>query len=176
MAEQVILVDDDDQEIGEMEKMEAHRNGALHRAISVFIFNDGGELLLQLRAAEKYHSPGVWSNTCCSHPRPGETDMAAARRRLNEEMGMDCELVQWCSLHYRAQFDNGLTEHEYDHVFIGVTNTLPVLNPAEVAAFRYIRIEELKDAIAKNPEHFTPWLPLCLEQIELKKKENDNNA
>lgn len=176
MTEQVILVDENDLEIGAMEKMEAHKTGVLHRAISVFIFNGEGQLLLQLRAAGKYHSPGKWSNTCCSHPRPGETNIAAARRRLNEEMGLDCELVDWCSLHYRAEFNNGLVEHEFDHIFIGVTNRLPILNPLEAAAYQYVRMEDLKYAIVENPERFTPWLPLCLEQIELKKKENENNA
>jgi len=176
MIDEVILVDENDRETGTMEKMRAHRKGALHRAVSVFIFNGAGELLLQQRAAGKYHSPGKWSNTCCSHPRPGETELAAARRRLNEEMGMDCELIKWCELLYRAEFDNGLTENEFDHIFLGVTNRLPVINPQEVATYQYMAVEALETAIRQNPERFTHWLPLCLEQIELKKKQNETGA
>lgn len=173
--EQVILVDKNDHEVGIMEKMEAHRSGTLHRAISVFIFNADGQLLLQQRAADKYHCPGKWSNTCCSHPRPGEPTMDAARRRLQEEMGMDCWLVHWCALRYLAAFDNGLTEHEYDHIFLGVTNQLPSFNPREVSAYQYIRLEELNRAIEEKPDRFTPWLSLCLAQIELKKRAYENS-
>lgn len=174
MKDEVILVDENDNEIGRMEKMEAHQRGELHRAVSVFVFNGVGKLLLQQRAAGKYHSPGRWSNTCCTHPQPGETSIEAAHRRLREEMGMDCNLIKWCELLYRAEFDNGLTEHEYDHIFIGVTNNLPVLNPAEVASYRYVEMEDLKKAMDWTPEDYTPWLGLCLKQIELKTKNNAN--
>lgn len=176
MLEEVILVDENDTVLGKMEKMQAHVTGALHRAISVFVFNGGGQLLLQKRAGTKYHSPGKWSNTCCTHPHPGETNAIAARRRLNEEMGMDCELIDWCDLLYRAEFDNGLIEHEYDHIFIGVTNRLPVLNPAEAEAYEYVEMDRLKRLIEEYPERYTPWLSLCLEKIDLKRKENESLA
>lgn len=173
--EQVILVDENDMELGRMEKMQAHVSGSLHRAISVFVFDGEGKLLLQQRAAGKYHCAGKWSNTCCTHPYPGETNLAAARRRLNEEMGMDCGLMPWGHILYRAAFDNGLIEHEYDHIFIGVSNRLPVINPAEAAAYQYVSIDELKTAIAQHPDEFTPWLSLCLDQIELKNQQTEIN-
>lgn len=174
--EEVILVDENDVELGRMGKIQAHRVGALHRAISVFIFNGSGQLLLQRRAAEKYHSPGKWSNTCCTHPRPGEANADAASRRLYEEMGMSCTLIAWGNLLYRSEFENGLIEHEYDHIFIGVTNSLPVMNPSEVEAYKYVELRTLQQDIQQHPERYTSWLGLCLEKMDLKTKENENLA
>ena len=133
MEEQVILVDTDDQPLGLMPKMEAHEKGVLHRAFSVFVLNDKGELMLQQRALHKYHSPGLWTNTCCSHQRDGETNIAAGKRRLHEEMGFVTELREVTSFIYKAPFDNGLTEHELDHIMIGNFNDTPNINPEEVA-------------------------------------------
>ena len=176
MLEEVILVDENDVELGRMEKMEAHLHGALHRAVSVFIFNGGGQLLLQKRAAEKYHSPGKWSNTCCTHPRPGESTLDAASRRLYEEMGMNCALVAWSCLLYRSEFENGLIEHEYVHIFVGVTNSLPVVNPLEVEAYQYVELKTLQQNIEQYPERYTTWLGLCIAKLDLKTKENENTA
>lgn len=170
MTEEVILVNERDEFLGTMEKMEAHQKGVLHRAVSVFVFNGGGKLLLQKRALGKYHSPAKWSNTCCTHPRPGETTMDAARRRLREEMGMDCTLIKWGELLYRADLDNGLTEHEFDHIYFGVTNTLPEPNPAEVAAYRFIEMQELVRDLTEHPEQYTPWLQPALNVIEKNRK------
>ena len=166
--ENVILVDDNDIVQGTMEKMQAHLTGSLHRAISVFIFNSRGEFLLQQRALEKYHSAGKWSNTSCSHPRPGESNIDAAHRRLKEEMGLSCELKPWFNFTYHAEFENGLTEHEYDHVFIGTSNALPHPDPLEVASFKYIGKEELEADIHQNPEQYTVWFKLCLDHINKK--------
>ncbi len=160
--ESVILVNDMDVELGVMEKMEAHRKGALHRAISVFVFNEQGDYLLQQRAEEKYHSAGKWSNTCCSHPRPGETMLAAANRRLKEEMGLDCKLAYWFSFKYRAELDHGLTEHEYDHVFMGMTNELPHPDPSEVSSFKYISRKDLEEDLIINPDDYSEWFKICL--------------
>ena len=132
IEEQVILVDENDTQIGLMPKMEAHEKALLHRAFSVFSFNDSGELLLQQRAADKYHSPLQWTNTCCSHQREGESNIEAGKRRLQEEMGFSCELSEVFSFIYKAPFDNGLTEHELDHVMIGKFNGVPEVNPEEV--------------------------------------------
>lgn len=162
---QVILVNEYDQEIGQMEKMEAHEKGLLHRAFSVFIFNSEGEMLLQKRALHKYHSPGLWTNSCCSHPYPNENVYDAANRRLNEEMGMSTDLNFAFSFQYKAEFDNGLIEHEYDHVFIGRTDQAPKLNPEEVAEFKYISIDELIQDIEINPDDYTPWFKICLNEV-----------
>lgn len=162
---QVILVNEYDQEIGQMEKMEAHEKGLLHRAFSVFIFNSEGEMLLQKRALHKYHSPGLWTNSCCSHPYPNENVYDAANRRLNEEMGMSTDLNFAFSFQYKAEFDNGLIEHEYDHVFIGRTDQAPKLNPEEVAEFKYISIDELIQDIEINPDNYTPWFKICLNEV-----------
>lgn len=165
MLEEVILVDQNDQQTGTMEKLEAHRLGLLHRAFSVFVFNSKGELLLQQRALDKYHSAGKWTNTCCSHPRPGETNEDAAHRRLREEMGMDCNLEYGFSFLYKATFSNALTEHEYDHVFFGSSDELPVLNPLEVASFRYMSLETLARDLQDRPDVYTPWLKICFDQV-----------
>lgn len=166
MTEYVSLVDDQDNEIGVMEKMQAHQEALLHRAISVFIFNDKKELLLQQRAEEKYHSPLLWTNTCCSHPRPGEVLMDAANRRLMEEMRMACNLTYEFSFTYKAVLTEELTEHEFDHVFFGESNTLPVPDPSEVADWKYMPLEEIENDMEKNPGVYTSWFKLMLDKIK----------
>ena len=163
--EKVILVDENDKPIGTMGKLEVHQKGQLHRAFSVFIFNDKGELLLQRRALSKYHSAGLWTNTCCSHPQPNEETLAAANRRLQEEMGMDTILIHKTSFIYKTPFDNGLTEHEFDHVFIGQSNENPIINPEEVYSFKWMTLEKVKEAIKKDPENFTSWFRIALENV-----------
>lgn len=165
MIEQVILVDRSDTAIGQMEKMEAHEKGLLHRAFSVFIFNSKGELLLQQRAAHKYHSAGLWTNTCCSHPRPGELNDAAAMRRLREEMGMKCELSYGFNFIYKATFKDGLIEHELDHVFFGISDDSPVINTEEVESYKYVDVDFLLEDVQRNPDKYTPWLKICLERV-----------
>ncbi|EDM36687.1 putative isopentenyl-diphosphate delta-isomerase [Pedobacter sp. BAL39] len=165
MTEHVILVDADDVEVGTMPKMEAHLEGRLHRAFSVFIFNSGGELLLQRRALEKYHSGGKWTNTCCSHPREGEDTLLAAQRRLMEEMGMIADLNHEFSFLYKAELSNGLTEHEYDHVFFGISDQVPDPDPEEVADFRYLRLEVLQEELNVHPEQYTEWLKICFDRV-----------
>lgn len=165
MTEQVILVDEQDNEIGTMQKMEAHLKGRLHRAFSVFIFNDKGELLLQQRAVDKYHSGGKWTNTCCSHPRLGEDTLAAANRRLYEEMGMQCELKYGFSFMYQAVVNESLSENEYDHVYFGVSNDFPAPNAEEVSDFRYITMDSLKTDIDKHPNAYTEWLKICFDKV-----------
>ena len=166
--EKVILVDENDCEIGLMEKMEAHEKALLHRAFSVFVFNDEGKLLLQRRAAHKYHSAGLWTNTCCSHQRQGETTLEASHRRLQEEMGFDCELEEKFSFIYKVNFDNGLSEHEYDHVVFGNFNEEPQINPDEVSDFRYVSIKEIKEAIELDKSQFTFWFLVAFDQLEQK--------
>jgi isopentenyl-diphosphate delta-isomerase len=162
--EQVVLVDSSDNEIGAMEKMEAHLQGLLHRAISVFIFNSKGELLLQQRAAGKYHSSGLWTNTCCSHPRPGEDVKDAANRRLYEEMGLKCPLREAFSFTYKAELDNQLTEHEFDHVFVGTTDDTPDADASEAAGWKYMALPELAQDIKAHPEKYTEWFKICLRE------------
>lgn len=163
--EEVILVDDQDRPIGTMEKMEAHAKGQLHRAFSIFVFNSDGELLLHQRAFDKYHSGGLWTNTCCSHPRPGESVLEAGHRRLMEEMGMACDLQERFSFVYRSELDQGLIEHELDHVMFGVSDDLPVLNPEEVAAYRYASLEEISEEMADDPDLFTEWFKICFAEV-----------
>lgn len=163
--EKVILVDENDKETGLMEKLEAHKSGLLHRAISVFIFNKKNELLLQKRALNKYHSAGLWTNTCCSHPRAGEETKAAAIRRLQEEMGLNTKLKWSFSFHYKATLENGLTENELDHVFIGSHDAAPVPNPDEVIEWKYVNMEDLKSDINTNPENYTFWFKLILDRV-----------
>jgi isopentenyl-diphosphate delta-isomerase len=158
---QIILVDNLDQEIGLMDKLEAHQKGLLHRAISVFIFNSEGKLLLQQRATSKYHSPGLWTNTACSHPYPGETTLQSAVRRLKEEMGMETDLQKAFHFIYRAEFSNGLIEHEFDHVFVGRSDIAPTPDPDEVMNFKYLSKEEIDLSVASSPELFTEWFKLC---------------
>lgn len=160
-----MLVNSDGQGIGTMDKMAAHRKGALHRAFSVFIFNSTGQLLLQQRALDKYHSAGLWTNTCCSHPRLGEFTPDAAHRRLQEEMGLDCELTELFQFSYRHEFENGMIENEYDHVFMGISDELPLPDPAEVAGFRYIDTDLLLFELLEQPDQYTAWFKICLEQV-----------
>ncbi|MBK7384088.1 MAG: isopentenyl-diphosphate Delta-isomerase [Flavobacteriales bacterium] len=162
VAEQVVLVDMNDRELGTMEKMSAHREGLLHRAFSVFVFNANGDLLIQQRAAGKYHSAGLWSNTCCGHPRPGEKVKQAAERRLKEEMGFECELTTVLVFTYRAELAEGLSEHELDHVLIGMCNTTPQPSSAEVADHRYVSRDLLRMELERDPSVFTSWFPLCV--------------
>lgn len=164
MLEEVILVDEHDNEIGLMEKMEAHEKALLHRAFSVFVFNKKGELLLQQRALHKYHSGGLWTNTCCSHPRKGEEVIQSAHRRLMEEMGFDCELELKHKFIYKAPFTNGLTEHELDYIFTGEYEVAPKPNPDEVASYRWIEVVQLQKEIEEHPENFTVWFRIILDQ------------
>lgn len=162
----VILVDEQDNAIGTMGKMEAHEKALLHRAFSIFIFNNKGELLLQKRADKKYHSAGLWTNTCCSHPRPGEDTLAAAHRRLKEEMGFTTRMEKAFSFVYKAPFDNGLTEHEFDHVFIGEYNGPVYPDPEEVSQFSYQSMGNIKSGIALQPSLYTEWFKIAFPQLE----------
>ena len=169
--EQVVLVDEKDNQIGVEEKIRAHENGGrLHRAFSIFIFNPRGELLLQQRASVKYHFAGFWSNTCCGHPRPGEGLEAAAHRRLREEMSFDTELREVKSLIYRASFQNGLTEWEFDHAFVGVFRGEPKPNPEEISDYKWIGLHDLKRDIRENPDRYTPWFKIFLEKIDFERE------
>jgi isopentenyl-diphosphate delta-isomerase len=163
--EQIILVDRNDSETGSGEKMDVHRNGQLHRAFSIFVFNSRGETLLQQRAEGKYHSAGLWTNTCCSHPRTGESLEEAVHRRLKEEMGFDCNLREAFSFIYRSEFGNGLTEHEFDHVFVGRFDGIPSPDKSEVSSFRWVGLEELIADIKNSPEKYTYWLKDCIGRV-----------
>jgi len=163
--EQVILVDKNDQPIGTMPKMEAHEKALLHRAFSVFVMNGKGETMLQQRAAHKYHSPLLWTNTCCSHQRVGESNIEAGKRRLQEEMGFVTELEELFSFTYKAAFDNGLTEHEFDHVMIGSFEGTPNINPDEVADWQWVKPEDVKIDIENNPEKYTAWFKIIFEKF-----------
>lgn len=163
--ENVILVNENDEQIGLMEKIEAHEKALLHRAFSVFILNDKGELMLQQRALHKYHSPGLWTNTCCSHQREGESNITAGKRRLQEEMGFVTELAEAVSFIYKAPFDNGLTEHEYDHVMTGIYNEAPVINPDEVADWKWMDVQAVKEDIGKNPDEYTAWFKIIFDKF-----------
>ena len=165
--EYVILVNDNDMPLGAMEKMEAHERGKLHRAFSIFIFNQKGEMMLQKRADDKYHSPGLWTNTVCSHPRPGEDVEAAAHRRLKEEMGFDCPLSELFSFQYKANVGGGLTENEFDHVFIGNTDVQPVPNPEEVSEWKYISLQDVLADIKENPDDYTEWFKIAVVELKL---------
>lgn len=163
---EVILVDEQDNAIGSMGKMEVHEKALLHRAFSIFIFNKKGELLLQKRAANKYHSAGLWTNTCCSHPRPGEDTSTAAHNRLQQEMGFTTALSKTFSFIYKAPFDNGLTEHEYDHVFTGTYNGVVQPDPQEVSDYCYQPIAAIKSNIILQPGNFTEWFKIALPKLE----------
>lgn len=167
MKDLVILVDENDLEIGYLEKMEAHQKGMLHRAFSVLIFNSKNELLLQKRAASKYHSAGLWTNTCCSHPRPNEPMPEAVNRRLNEEMGIDLTPNFAYKFLYKAELENDLTEHELDYVFIGQCNDNPVINKQEVADWKFLSLHEIRKDIVKNPEQYTFWFKEILNNPDL---------
>ncbi|MTG98355.1 isopentenyl-diphosphate Delta-isomerase [Myroides albus] len=170
----VILVNENDEEIGVMEKIEAHEKALLHRAFSVFILNDKNEVMLQQRASEKYHSPLLWTNTCCSHQRAGETNIEAGRRRMVEEMGFEVPLKDVFSFIYKAPFDNGLTEHEFDHVMIGYYNGEPTVNREEVEAWKWMGIDDIKEDMEKQPELYTAWFKIIFSKfyhfIEAQKK------
>lgn len=163
--EQVILVNEKDEQIGLMPKMEAHEKALLHRAFSVFIFNDNNELMLQQRAFSKYHSPGLWTNTCCSHQREGESNLEAGKRRLFEEMGFVTDLKETTSFIYKAPFDNGLTEHELDHIMVGHYNQEPVINPNEVESWKWMDLEDVKVDMALHPEHYTAWFKIIFDKF-----------
>jgi len=162
--ENVILVNEKDEQIGLMPKMEAHQKALLHRAFSVFIFNENDELMLQQRALSKYHSPGLWTNTCCSHQREGETNIEAGKRRLEEEMGFSTELKDTVSFIYKAPFDNGLTEHEFDHILVGKYNDDPVLNPEEAADFKWLSLDEVRRDMEVNPHLYTAWFKIIFDK------------
>jgi isopentenyl-diphosphate Delta-isomerase len=161
----VILVDEEDNEIGTMEKLEAHRLGLLHRAFSVCLFNDQGEMLLQKRALKKYHSPGLWTNACCSHPHKGESVLEAATRRLEEEMGISAEVEEIFSLTYRRELDQNMIEHEYDHVLFGRFNGTPNINKDEVADWKYLKSIEILNQIKLNPNEWTEWFKIIMPKI-----------
>lgn len=163
--EKVILVDENDRPIGLMNKLEAHEKALLHRAFSVFVLNDNQELLLQQRAHHKYHSPLLWTNTCCSHQREGESNIEAGSRRLMEEMGMKVELTEMFHFIYKAPFDNGLTEHELDHVMIGYSNEEPVINKEEVESWKWMKIEDVKSDMKQNPDEYTVWFKIIFEEF-----------
>ena len=163
--EQVILVNQDNEQIGTMPKMEAHEKAVLHRAFSVFIVNDNGDIMLQQRAASKFHSPLLWTNTCCSHQRVGESNIEAGKRRLQVEMGFQAELKELFSFIYKAPFDNGLTEHEYDHVMLGNFNSEPNINPDEVEAWKWMSPEAVKEDISKNPNDYTAWFKIIFDKF-----------
>ena len=164
MEEHVILVDERDNQLGLMPKMEAHEKAVLHRAFSVFIFNSNGDLMLQQRAAHKYHSPLLWTNTCCSHQRDGESNIEAGKRRLVEEMGFSTELKEVFSFIYKAPFDNGLTEHELDHVMVGYFDGVPEVNPEEVASFKWMSLEAIKEDIELHPNLYTAWFKIIFKE------------
>lgn len=164
IEEQVILVNEQDEKIGLMPKMEAHEKAVLHRAFSVFIFNDKDQLMLQQRAKDKYHSPLLWANTCCSHQRDGESNIEAGKRRLQEEMGFVCELSEITSFIYKAPFENGLTEHELDHILVGNFNKNPRINFDEVERYKWMSIDEVKNDIALRPEIYTEWFKIIFEK------------
>ncbi len=167
---EVILIDEQDSPIGRMEKMEVHQKGLLHRAVTVYLFNHAGKLMLQQRALTKYHCGGLWSNTCCGHPYPGEEVQHAAERRLQEEMGLKVALNKITEIHYKVPVTDGLIEHELGHIFIGFTDELPQLNPEEAASFCYMSLTEVATAMHVAPEKFTPWFaltyPSIIEQLE----------
>lgn len=163
--ENVILVNINDEQIGLMPKLEAHEKAVLHRAFSVFILNNKNEIMLQQRANQKYHSPSLWTNTCCSHQRDGETNIQAGSRRLFEEMGFKTELKELFHFIYKAPFDNGLTEHELDHVMIGYYDVDPIINPDEVADWKWMSIEDVKKEMLVHPEIYTVWFKIIFDEF-----------
>ena len=165
VEEKVILVDTNDNPIGLMNKLEAHEKAVLHRAFSVFILNDKNELMLQQRAHLKYHSPLLWTNTCCSHQRENETNIQAGTRRLREEMGFETELKEMFHFIYKAPFDNGLTEHELDHVMLGNYNDTPFINKDEVESWKWMKIEDVKNDMIVNPDLYTVWFKIIFEEF-----------
>ncbi|MDR9401288.1 MAG: isopentenyl-diphosphate Delta-isomerase [Psychroflexus sp.] len=172
MKENVLLVDEKDQLLGKMEKIEAHEKGLLHRAFSVFVYNDQNELLLQKRAESKYHTPGLWTNTCCSHQRENESNIEAGKRRLQEEMGFTTDLENQFSFIYKAPFSNGLTEHEYDHILIGYYNGQPKPNPEEVADWKWMSLDEIEKDLHQHPDRYTAWFKILSEKYLAELKNN----
>ncbi len=161
----LILVNENDKAWGKLEKNLVHEKGLLHRAFSVFIFNSKGEMLLQQRANNKYHSAGLWTNACCSHPRFGEELNDAVERRLEEEMGLKCSTNFAFSFQYRAEFENGLIENEFDHVFVGISDEVPTPSQQEVSDWKYISVEELRKSILNEKESYTVWFQLIFEKV-----------
>lgn len=176
MEEYVILVDENDNKIGLMPKMLAHEKALLHRAFSVFIFNDKNELMLQQRALDKYHSPGLWTNTCCSHQRDGEDNIQAGMRRLHEEMGFVTDLEESVSFIYKAPFDNGLTEYEFDHVLVGRYNKEPEINSDEVASWKWMDLEEVKVDMTLDSANYTEWFKIIFEKYYEYLKRNEDES
>jgi len=164
MEEKVILVNENDEQIGLMEKIEAHEKALLHRAFSVFVYNDKNEVMIQQRALSKYHSPGLWTNTCCSHQKEGETNVEAGKRRLMEEMGFQTGLKEVTSFIYKAPFDNGLSEHEYDYILVGHYNDDPKINPDEVASWKWMSLEDIKKDMNNHPEKYTAWFKIIFDK------------
>ena len=164
--EKVVLVDKEDFQLGLMPKLEAHRKGVLHRAFSVFVFNSSKLLLMQKRSSLKYHSPGLWTNTCCSHQRDGESTVDAAKRRLNEEMGLNIDLKETFSFIYKANLENGLIEHEFDHVLVGFTDFNPKINTNEVEDWKWIDLSFLELDLDKNPNIYTEWFKIIFKRVK----------
>jgi len=178
MSDQVILVNEKDEQVGTMDKMEAHLQAKLHRAFSIFIFDGQGQMLMQQRAEGKYHSGGLWTNACCSHPAPDEETAVAASRRLKEEMGFSTPILKIFHFTYRASFENGLVEHEFDHVFLGVYNGKIDPDPNEVQDYCYKSLDEIRNSMEEHPEKYTAWFHIAmplLEQWLLKNKLETNN-
>lgn len=170
MTKEVILVDEKDKAVGAMEKLRAHQEGLLHRAFSIFVFNSQSHLLMHKRAKEKYHSGGLWTNTCCSHPAPGEEITDGAKKRLKEEMGMECEMRKSFEFVYRAEVSENLIEHEFDHVFIGNSDDTPVADPNEVSEWKWMSSDEINASIASHPENYTAWFHIAWPLVEQKIK------
>lgn len=168
MAEYIITVDEQDNEVGSIEKLEAHKLGVLHRAFSILVFNQKGQVLLQRRNIEKYHSPGLWSNTCCSHQRVGETLEEAVNRRLDEELGFTCDLKEMFHFIYKVEFDNNLMEHELDHVFFGHYDGDIIPNKEEVDEIKWMDMDDLKQDMADNPDTYTYWFKILMDRQEMK--------
>ena len=164
--DQIILVDTNDAQVGTMGKLETHEKGLLHRAFSIFVKNEKGEILLQKRALGKYHSGGLWTNTCCGHPRDGEELASAAHRRLKEEMGFDCPLTEISTLIYDVGLDRGLRENEFLHIFVGRHNTAPVANPEEASGWRWATLGDIVSDVATHPDTYTYWFRVILKKME----------
>jgi len=171
----VILVDESDMQIGTMEKLEVHQKALLHRAFSVFVFNNSGEILLHKRALKKYHSAGLWTNACCSHPCPGEETLPSAKKRLQEEMGIDIPLKKAFDFTYKASFENGLTEYEFDHVFVGTYEGEIFPNADEVSDYCYKSVEEIRDSIQTHPQKYTEWFKIAFPKVEDFLNQNNNH-
>jgi isopentenyl-diphosphate delta-isomerase len=176
ITDQLILVDEQDNPIGTCEKMAAHRQGLLHRAFSIFIFDAQGRMLLQQRALSKYHSGGLWTNACCSHPFPEEDNLAAASRRLQEELGFTTSLHKVFDFYYRAEFDNGLTEHEFDHVFVGQYEGALEVNPQEVMDYCFLSLEEIQNQLETRPDRYTAWFKIAFPRLKSWKQEQQSTT